>query len=314
VSEPRVLIAPTAGNQLAPLIEASGGRVVDEAKSADAIVWTDPGDPKGLKRLLAKSSARWVQLPFAGIESFFAAGVIDPARIWTCAKGIYGPATAEHALALTLAAARRLHVHARLRTWTSNEKVGSGFGAAETRLKGRTVVVVGTGGIGRAYIDMVGPLEPDLVAVNRSGSPVDGVAETLPIERLDDVLPRADFVVLALSLTPESRRMFDTRRLALMKPTAWIVNVARGGVIDTEALVEALREGRLGGAALDVTEPEPLPDGHPLWSLPNALVTPHVANTWDMAVPELAGMVARNVEHFAAGEALEGLVDPELGY
>ena len=314
MTEPRVLIAPTAGHQLAPLIEASGGRVVDDPKDADAIVWTDPGDPQGLKKLLERSPARWVQLPFAGIESFFAAGAIDPARTWTCAKGIYGPATAEHALALTLAAARRLHVHARARRWTSTEKVGSGFGASEVRLKGTTIVVVGSGGIGRAFIQMVRPLEPSVIAVNRSGGLVEGADESLPVARLDDVLPRADFVVLALSLTPESRGLLDERRLALMKPTAWVVNVARGGVIDTDALVDALRAGRIGGAALDVTDPEPLPVGHPLWALDNALITPHVANTWDMAVPELAGMVARNVERFAAGEPLEGLVSPELGY
>ena len=314
MTEPRILIGPTAGNQLAPLIEASGGRVVDDPKIADAIVWTDPGDPKGLKQLLRRSPARWIQLPFAGIESFFAQDVIDPERTWTCAKGIYGPATAEHALALTLAAARRLHVHARATTWSSTEKVGSGFGAAEIRLKGTTVVVVGTGGIGSAYIRMVRPLEPSIVAVNRSGAAVEGADRALSVENLDEVLPAADFVVLALSLTPDSRGLIDARRLELMKGSAWVINVARGGVVDTDALVAALRDHRIGGAALDVTDPEPLPDGHPLWSLDNVLITPHVANTWDMAVPELAGLVARNVERFAAGEPLEGLVDPALGY
>ena len=314
MTRPRVVVAPSAGGQLAPLIEASGGVVVDDPAEADAIVWTDPGDPKGLKGLLGRSPARWVQLPFAGIESFFEANVIDPDRTWTCAKGIYGPATAEHAVALTLAAARRLHAHARARTWTSTERVGSGFGAAERRLKGTTITVVGTGGIGREYIRMIRPLEPRIVAVNRSGRVVGEADETMAVADIDEVLPRADFVVLALSLTPASRGLLDARRLALMKPDAWIVNVARGGVVDTGALVDALRAGRVGGAALDVTDPEPLPDGHPLWSLDNALVTPHVANTWDMAVPELAGMVARNVERFAAGKPLEGLVDPSLGY
>lgn len=314
MTEPRILIAPSAGEQLGPLVEGAGGRVTDDPAVADAIVWTDPGDPPGLGELLQRSPARWVQLPFAGIESFFEAGVIDADRTWTCAKGIYGPATAEHALALVLAAARRLHVHARSDTWTSRERVGSGFGAPEIRLKGTTILVIGGGGIGRAFISMAAPLEPRLVAVTRSGHEVEGAAASHSVAELDGLLPSADFVVLALSLTPESRHLIDGSRLRAMKDSAWIVNVARGGVVDTDALVEALREGTIGGAALDVTDPEPLPDGHPLWQLDNALITPHVANTWDMAVPELAGLVVRNVENFAAGRSLEGLVDPQAGY
>jgi D-3-phosphoglycerate dehydrogenase len=102
--------------------------------------------------------------------------------------------------------------------------------------------------------------------------------------------------------------------LARMRSDAWIVNVARGPLIDTPALVEALQAGSIGGAALDVTDPEPLPDGHPLWSLEDALITPHVANTWAMAVPELAAMVARNVAAWCRGDELEGIVDPDLGY
>jgi D-3-phosphoglycerate dehydrogenase len=99
-----------------------------------------------------------------------------------------------------------------------------------------------------------------------------------------------------------------------MKSDAWIVNVARGGLIDTDALVEALDEGSIGGAALDVADPEPLPDGHPLWGCPNAIITPHIANTWDMALPELRALVRRNVGRFARGEDLEGLVDLAIGY
>jgi phosphoglycerate dehydrogenase-like enzyme len=117
-----------------------------------------------------------------------------------------------------------------------------------------------------------------------------------------------------LSLTPETRHIVDADRLSTMKDTAWLVNVARGGHVDTDALVAALSRGTIGGAALDVTDPEPLPEGHPLWSLDNALITSHIANTWEMALPELRAMVERNVSAFASGRELEGLVDPELGY
>ena len=313
MSGPRIAVAPSGVELVAALVEDAGGVIV-EPSDADGLIWTDPADPQGLKALLEGCPARWVQLPFAGIESFFAAGAIDPSRTWTCAKGIYGPATAEHALALMLMAARRLHVHARATSWTSEAGVGSGFGAAERRLAGLTVALVGTGGIGRALVAMLAPLGPTVVAVNRSGSPLEGAERTVMVGELGEVLPGADMVVLAAALTPETAGLIDAAKLAAMKDTAWLVNVARGGLVDTDALVAALEEGSIGGAALDVTDPEPLPDGHPLWGLDNAVVTPHVANTWDMAVPELAGLVGRNVRHFAAGEELEGLADPSAGY
>lgn len=308
MTRPVIAVAPAAGGPMSAAITAGGGEP-GEPERADGLVWTDPSSPHGLLELLARCPARWVQLPFAGIESFFAAGAIDPGRTWTCAKGIYGPACAEHALALMLAAARRLKVHARARSW-----VQPGFGSPERRLQGCTLVVVGTGGIGSALVRLVAPLRLRVFGVNRSGRPLQGAQETVAVERIDEVLGEADFVVVAAALTPATRALFDARRLAAMKPEAWLVNVARGGLVVTDDLVEALRAGTIAGAALDVTDPEPLPDGHPLWDMDNALITPHIANTWDMALPELLALVERNVARFAAGEPLEGLVDPFLGY
>lgn len=313
MTEPRIAVAPSGAEMFGPLVASAGGRLVEPGE-AEGLVWTDPGDPEGLKRLLASSPARWVQLPFAGIESFFAAGVIAPDRTWTCAKGIYGPATAEHALALILMAARRLHVHAVATSWTAEARVGSGFGAAERRLVGTTVVVVGTGGIGRALVAMLQPLGPRVVGVNRSGRELSGAESTVTSDRLIEVLPQADFVVLAAAHTPETHHLIDAAALAAMGPQAWLVNVARGALVDTDALVDALAAGAIGGAALDVTDPEPLADGHPLWDLDNVVITPHVANTWDMALPELAALVGRNVERFARGEQMEGRVDAAAGY
>lgn len=286
----------------------AGGALVGEAE-ADGIVWTDPRDPEGIREVLGRSPARWVQLPFAGIESFANAGVIDPSRTWTCAKGIYGPATAEHALALVLLAARELHRHARTRRWLSNKEL-----TATRRVAGGTVLIVGTGGIGTALAEMLRPLGPRLLAVNRSGRGLEGAERTLPFTRIAELLPEADWVVLAAPLTAETAKLVDAEALRAMKPSAWLVNVARGGLVDTEALVEALRDGRIAGAALDVTDPEPLPDGHPLWEMENVIITSHAANTFAMAIPELKALVERNVKHFAKGEALEGLVDVSLGY
>jgi phosphoglycerate dehydrogenase-like enzyme len=302
--------------QQAPAIEAaveSGGGTVVAPGDADAIVWTDPAHPGDLKSLLESSPAEWVQLPFAGIESFVDAGVLDSDHLWTCAKGAYGPATAEHALALILAAARRVHDHARAKTW-EGEAARSPDETAWRRLKDATIVVVGTGGIGTALTAMLKPLDATVVGVNRSGRPLPGAARTVTVDALAGVVADADFVVLAAALTPQTRGLFNSAMLGRMRPDAWIVNVARGPLIDTDALVEALRDQSIGGAALDVTDPEPLPDGHPLWSLEDVLITPHVANTWAMAVPELGALVARNVAAWCRGRELEGIVDPELGY
>ena len=307
-SKPRVAILPQSSDQLDDAVRAGGGELVAPA-DATALVWTDPRDSRGLVNTLEGSGIEWVQLPFAGIESFFAAGVIDPRLTWTCAKGIYGPACAEHALALMLAAARRLHVHARAKTWSR-----LGLESPEYRLRGTTVVVVGTGGIGRALVPMVGPLGMRVIGVNRSGRRLEGAERTVPVEELTSVLGDARFVVVAAALTDQTHNLFDKEMFGAMSSSAWIVNVARGGLIDTDALVTALETGELAGAALDVTEPEPLPDGHPLWDLDNCIITPHVANTWAMAGQELPHLVRRNVAAFAAGEPLEGLVDPELGY
>ncbi len=306
---PLVALAPTVDDRFVDAIERAGGEATGDPRYADAVLWTEPGDPEGLREVLRGSAARWVQLPFAGIEAFFDAAVIDHHHTWTCAKGIYGPATAEHALALMLTAARQIHEHARAARWRT-----PGFGSAERRLSGARVLVVGTGGIGRALVQMLQPLDARVIAVNRSGRPLEGAGHTVAADRLPSVLDGADFVVLAAAATSDTRGMFDRVMLDYMKDDAWIVNVARGSLIVTDHLVEALRSGSIAGAALDVTDPEPLPEGHPLWSMDNVIITPHVANTWDMALPELAALVSRNVRRFASDEPLEGVVDVDLGY
>ena len=309
MTEPKIAIRPASTPELEAAVRAGGGAPVDDASSADAIVWVDPRNPQGLAELLEESPAGWVQLPFAGIEAFIAAGVVDAGRTWTCTKGVYGSACAEHALALMLAAARRLHDHIAATTWRKG-----GFGSPERRLAGTTALVIGTGGIGSAFVPMAAPLGVRVIGMNRSGRDLVGAERTVTVDRLGEVAPDADWIVLAAASTPETRHLIDPDVLASMRPTAWLVNVARGELIDTDALVDVLRDGAIGGAALDVTDPEPLPDGHPLWTLDNVIITPHVANTWDMAVPELVAMVQRNVARFAAGEDLEGLVDPTAGY
>jgi phosphoglycerate dehydrogenase-like enzyme len=301
---PRVTVAPTPALFAVEAVEGGGGAVVSLTDDPDALVWLDSHDVGGLREALAAApGVRWVQLPSAGVELM--TEVIDQARIWTCAKGAYAQPVAEHALTLTLAGLRLLPTRVGARSWG----VQGG-----TSLFGERVTVLGGGGITRSLLELLAPFEVEATVVNRSGNPVPGAVRTVPVSELDSTLSDALVVVLALSLTPETRGIIGAEQLGLMGRTAWLVNVARGGHIDTDALVDALRDGAIAGAALDVTDPEPLPDGHALWDLANCIVTPHTADTIDMVLPLLAERIRTNVAHFAAGEALVGLVDAEAGY
>lgn len=298
----RVWVGPTRAQELVEAVTAGGGQLVDLG-DAEAVVWSG-GDAEALRAAL-HPGIRWVQLPAAGVEDWLRADVVDDDRVWTSAVGCYARAVAEHALALMLTAAKELHVLARARTWTRPEP---------RTLVGATVSVVGAGGIGRELIRMLEPFEARVLAVNRSGRPVAGADVTVPHGRVAEVLPEADHVVIAAPATPETDALIGAPELAAMKAGAWLVNIARGSLVDTDALVAALEAGRLGGAALDVTDPEPLPDDHPLWRSPRALVTPHSANPKDLRMAALAGRVRSNVERFAAGKPLEGVLDRERGY
>jgi len=303
VSAPRVALGPEHAGWAAAAVTDGGGRVVAPDDAPDALFWVRPGSYDALRALLSRTpSLRWVQLPFAGVE-----GVpLDEDHTWTCAKGVYAEPVAEHAVALALAGLRRLPERACATSW--------GAPGAQT-LYDAPVVVLGGGGITAALIALLAPYRVSMTVVRRdAGTPVDGAARTVGLEQLDEVLPGARLVVLALALTPETERVIGARQLELMEPDAWLVNVARGRHVDQEALVEALRAGSIGGAALDVTDPEPLPDDSPLWSLPNCLLTPHTANPGELSRPLLAAQVTQNVRRFGAGEELLGLVDPAAGY
>ena len=271
---------------------------------AVGLVWTDPVDAAGLSALLAEAPGiRWVQLPFAGVDSFL--GVLDGDRAWTSAKGSYAEPVAEHALALGLAGLRLLPSRARARRWGH---------PAGKQLMGLRVTILGGGGITEALLRLLAPFHVEATVVRRHVAPVVGAARVVGSDQLHAVLPGAALVVLALALTPETTGIIGAEELALMDGDAWLVNVARGPHVVTDALVEALESRQIGGAALDVTDPEPLPEGHPLWDQDNCLITPHTADTPEMTAPLLAERVRANVGRLARGEPLVGLVNPALGY
>jgi phosphoglycerate dehydrogenase-like enzyme len=284
-----------------------GGATVVGLDDAEALLWAAPDDPTALHAVLAAHGGHlsWVQLPWAGVEPYTT--VIDAGRRWTCGKGVYAEPVAELALALALAGMRGLDRYARARRWREPGMIG-------TNLRHARVAVLGGGGITGVLLRLLAPFDAQVTVVRRHPEPLDGAARVLGPEGVDEAVAEADLVVLALALTDQTRGVIDARRLGLMPERSWLINVARGAHVVTDDLVDALRGGGIAGAGLDVTDPEPLPEDHPLWHLPNCIVTPHVGNTPEMARPLLAERITLNVRRWLAGQPLLGIVDPELGY
>ena len=273
-------------------------------EDAQALVWTAAADPGALQQALERApQLEWVQLPWAGIERY--AHLLDDDRHWTCGKGVYAEPVAELALSLMLAGLRGVGHYARTDHWS---------GPVGRNLTGANVTILGGGGITESLLRMLIPFDCHTTVVRNHVTEMDGADEVLEADRYIDALHGADVVVVALALTPQTEGMLGRSEFEMMDHDAWLVNVGRGKHVVTDDLVWALQNNVIGGAALDVTDPEPLPDGHPLWSLPNCLITPHVGNTPEMAEPLLAQRITANVRRFADGEPLLGPIDPELGY
>lgn len=292
-------------------LENAGAVLVDDLAEADAFIChgVAPADFPDLP-----DRVKWVQLCQAGIEGFFAEGVITAGqegdRRWSNASGVYGRQVAESAVALLLSVTHMHKKIARAASWSVWRDVDE-----NTRwLHGATVAVVGAGGIGRHLIEMLSPFGADVIAVNRTGHPVEGAARTVSIDNLRDAVAAADHTVIAVPLTDETRGLFDADLFSEFRPGATVINVARGPVVVTDDLVAALDSGQLGGAGLDVTDPEPLPDGHPLWNMDNVTITTHSANTRASMDTQLAGPVAENYRAFIAGDRMPTELDPAKGY
>lgn len=255
---------PASAGWIDAAVTDAGGVLVPLAE-AEAVVWTHPDDAAGLAAALAaRPEVAWVQLPWAGIEPYV--DLLGDGRTWSSAKGVYSDPVAEHALALLLAGFRHLYAYSRASTWGAQ---------AGRNLLGARVTIFGGGGITASLLELLTPFRCRTTVVRRHPAPMSGVERVLgPDERLA-ALDGADAVVLALPLLPETDGLIGEAELAAMAPHAWLVNVARGRHVQTDALVAALEAGSIGGAGLDVTDPEPLPEGDPTWSAPNLIVTPH---------------------------------------
>ncbi|NQX27816.1 hydroxyacid dehydrogenase [Microbacteriaceae bacterium VKM Ac-2854] len=299
---------PRSKDAFADAVRAGGGEVGELGPQTRGIVWLSYSQGADLREVLAAHpQIEWVQLPWAGVDAFhdvFAAAD-RPGLTWTSAKGAYAEPVAEHALALTLALLRSLPERARATSW------GGKRGRSLHRAK---VVIVGAGGIAQELIRLLGVFDADITVVRRTTEPLPGANRTVAADALAGAVADADVLVLAAAATDDTAQLVDAELLRRMPETAVLVNIARGALVDTDALVAALAAGEIAGAALDVTSPEPLPDGHPLWTEPRCLITPHSADTPEMTAPLLAARITGNVRAFLAGEPLTGVVDVRLGY
>ncbi|WNY34201.1 NAD(P)-dependent oxidoreductase [Curtobacterium flaccumfaciens] len=252
-----VAVLPEPTDLHVDAVTAAGGTVAPLDADTRGIVWLDPHDPSGLADALSSvPGVGWVQLPFAGVDAF--AHLIQEHGdrvLFTSAKGAYAEPVAEHALALTLGTLRVLQQRARASSWATEPEGVS--------LYGRNVVVIGAGGIALEYLRLLAPFDVEATVVRRSPDPVPGAARTVTTDELDQVLPDADVVMIAAAMTSGTAKLFGERQFQLMKPSARLVNIARGGLVDTDALVAALRAGEIAAAGLDVTDPEPLPGRPP---------------------------------------------------
>jgi len=248
---------------------------------------------------------RWMQILTAGYDNAKQFGIPAGTQLTNVGDAL-GPAVGLHAVALLLALQRQIPA------FLKNQERGAWERSAAARLVvplTSTCVVLGFGHIGREIGRIMRALGAHVIGVSRNPSPHGSADEVAPIGKLHELLPRADSVMIALPLEPATNKLIGAREFTLMKRTAIIVNIARGGIIDPVALREALASGQIGGAGLDVTDPEPLPAGDPLWGAPNLIITPHCAGGAGRVTTErIASAAADNLARFQRGEPLQNVV------
>jgi phosphoglycerate dehydrogenase-like enzyme len=300
----KVTIAPKNFPAYEQAVFESGSALAELDETVGALIWTDYSDPNALKELLASNpQLEFVQLPFAGVDAF--QDVLDAPVRFACAKGSYREPVAEHALMLAMALGRVIPERVRATSW------GRKFAAS---LYDANILIVGAGGITEELIKQLAPFRCNITVVRNRPGDMAGATTTVQLPELDKHLPDADWVFLACSLTDATRNLFNLERFRKMKESAYLVNIARGSVVDTLDLVQALDDGLIAGAGVDVTDPEPLPDGHPLWSAKNVIITPHTADTNAQVVRLFSIRIKENLAAYKGLGDWVGLVDPELGY
>lgn len=268
-------------------------------------------NPKFPLRMLAQVAPhlRWIHITGAGIEPLLPLDWLPPGVVLTNNSGIHVEKMRESALMMLLM------LNARVPAIASNQRKSSWTQIFSPAIKGRTVLVIGVGDMGGAVAKAAKELRLRVLGVRRTGASHPDVDQMFRPDDLDEVLPLADFIVLALPLTTDTTTLIDRRRIGLMKREAGFINIGRGGLVDHGALVEALKAGTISSAILDVFDVEPLPADSHLWKIDNLMIFPHVtSDDEDDYLPKTFDLVFENVRRLVAGKELLNSVDPQRGY
>lgn len=300
------LLAAAAGHEM--VFHVKNAVTQEDLKKAD-IILGNLNDPKSLSLC---ENLKWIQLNNAGTEGYCEPGVLPEGALLANSTGAYGLAISEHMIGCLFELRKKLHLY--YRNQLAHEWKSEGFVGV---VEGSVVLVIGLGDIGSSFARKMKGLGCTVIGVKRRpGEKPEWVDELYSMDMLERLLPRADVVAMSLPGNPSTYHVLNRERIALLKENAVVINVGRGKAIDTNALSDALYAGKIAGAALDVTDPEPLPADHPIWDAPNALITPHISGGF--ALPEtleqIVELFAQNLKRHLAGEALENLVDLTTGY
>jgi phosphoglycerate dehydrogenase-like enzyme len=298
----------SAAAPIAEIVDAGQERIAEELPTAD-IFCGHAKVPVPWDAVVAGGRLRWIQSSAAGLDHCLVPSVVESDIAVTSASSVLANQVADHTLALLTGLLRGLPTF--FRAQQARE-----FIRRPTRdLHGARIGIVGLGGNGRRLAEVLSAFRTTIVAtdwfpVNKPAC----VAELLPADALDRILPRVDVLILAAPLTEHTRGMIDARRLAMLPPGAVLINVARGAMVVEDDLVAALESGHLSGAGLDVTDPEPLPTASRLWDLPNVIITPHVGGQAATRIDDMTSFFCDNLARYFAGRPLRNLVDKRLGF
>ena len=288
------------------LVAPNEERLMEELADADGVIGSV--NPRILK---AAPKLQWIQVGFAGVERLLTPELKASNITLTNCKILQGPEIADHAFALLLALTRELHRIVPRRT--TEEWASRTYNPIE--LQGKTAVVFGVGGIGTQIAVRAAAFGMRVIGVDPKDQPyVPFLQKSVPPDRLDAVLPEADVVFVSAPHTKLTEKVFGPRQFELMKKGAYFIVVSRGALYDGQALARVLESKQIAGAGLDVTDPEPLPKGHPLWKFENVIITPHIAGRSDGENRRYFELFKENLRRFAAGEALLHIVDKQKGY
>jgi phosphoglycerate dehydrogenase-like enzyme len=287
-------------------------QVSKEITDTDIVIgWSIRGE-----QIEAAKKLRWIHSTAAAVHSLISPELQASDIVVTSARAVHGPVVAEHAMALVFAMAKRLPAAAKFqaqRHWAQQDIWDTAPRPSE--LRDAKIVIVGLGAIGTALAQLAKAIGMRVIAVREHPQKGSGVADrTVGFESLDDVLPEGDFVVLAAPVTPKTRNLMNAERLALLKPNAYLINVARGALIDEDALLKALHANQFAGAALDVASQEPLPPHSPLWAMDKIFITPHTAGLAEKLWERQYENFTENLRRFLAGQPLLWTVDKQAGY